>query len=92
MASRSVITTTAKFGLICQPSKTVAPTQNIKFCGFIYNTQSIPQLLIPDNKISRAIAMIDYLTHGCDHSLARLIVSMVVGFLQSLVPATPGNI
>ena len=87
-----LLDTTVKFGLICQPSKTVAPTQNIKFCGFVYNTQSIPQLLIPDNKISRAIAMIDYLTHGCDHSLARLIVSMVVGFLQSLVPATPGNI
>jgi len=36
--------------------------------------------------------MIDYLIHGCHTSFARLIVSMVVGFLQSLVPVTPGNI
>ena len=83
---------TVELGLICQSNKTVPPTQKIKFCGFIYNTEHIPQLIIPDNKISRAIAMIDYLTHGCAHGFARLVVSMVVGFLQSLVPATPGNI
>ena len=87
-----LLDTTVKLGLICQPCKTVAPTQTIKFCGFIYNTKDIPQLAIPDNKVSRAIAMIDYLTHGCKRTLSRLIVSMVVGFLQSLVPATPGNI
>ena len=36
--------------------------------------------------------MIDYLDYGCSHLFARLVISMVVGFLQSLVPATPGNI
>ena len=87
-----LLDTTVELGLICQPCKTVSPTQVIQFCGFIYDTQGIPKIIIPDNKISRAIAMIDYIDHGCDHLLARLIVSMVVGFLQSLVPATPGNI
>ena len=36
--------------------------------------------------------MISHLEHGFDALFARLIVSMVAGFLQSLVPATPGNI
>ena len=30
-----LLDTTEKLGLICQPSKTAAPTQNIKFCGFL---------------------------------------------------------
>ena len=38
------------------------------------------------------MAIIDYLTSGVKATHSRLIVSMVVGFLQSLVPATPGNI
>ena len=87
-----LLDTTVELGLICQTCKTVSPTQTIKFCGFIYDTQNIPTIIIPDNKVSRAIAMIDYIGQGCSHVLARLVVSMVVGFLQSLVPATPGNI
>ena len=87
-----LLDTTVELGLICQSSKTVSPTQRVKFCGFIYDTKDIPKLIIPDNKVSRAIAMIDYLDYGCKHLFARLVISMVVGFLQSLVPATPGNI
>ena len=87
-----LLDTTVQLGLICQSCKLSPPTQRVKFCGFIYDTTSTPQLIIPDNKISRALAMIDYLIHGCHTSFTRLIVSMVVGFLQSLVPATPGNI
>ena len=87
-----LLDTTVKLGLICQPKKTVALTQDIKFCGFIYNKKVTPQLSIHDNKISRSITMIDYLTHRYDHSLARLIISTIVCFLQSLVPDIPGNI
>lgn len=87
-----LLDSTVKLGLICQPCKTIAPTQRIKFCGFLYDTKDTPQLLVPGNKISRAIAMIGYLENGFNSSFARLIVSMVAGFLQSLVPATPGNI
>ena len=91
-AMKSLLDTTVQLGLICQPCKTTPPTQKVKFCGFIYDTENVPQLIIPDNKVSRAIALIDHLHHGMKHTFARLIVSMVVGFLQSLVPATPGNI
>ena len=83
---------TIRLGLICHPSKTSPPSQRVKYCGFEYDTTSTPSLHIPHNKVSRAIAMADYLISGVSYSHSRLIVSMVVGFLQSLVPATPGNI
>jgi len=49
-------------------------------------------LSIPEDKISRAVSFIDYLLQGTTGRLARLSVAMVVGVLQSLVEATPGNI
>ena len=36
--------------------------------------------------------MTNYLLSGLQVSMSRLVVSMVIGYLQSLVPATPGNI
>ena len=36
--------------------------------------------------------MVNFLRCGVKRAFSRLLVSMVVGFLQSLVPATPGNI
>ena len=83
---------TIRLGLICHPSKTSPPSQRVKYCGFEYDTTSTPSLHIPHNKVSRAIAMAEYLISGVSFSHSRLVVSMVVGFLQSLVPATPGNI
>ena len=74
-------------GLICHPYKTSLPSQRVKYCGFEYDTTSIPF-----NKVSRAIAMTEYLISGVSVLHSRLIVSMIVVFLQSLVPATPGNI
>ena len=87
-----ILLITLKLGLICHPSKTSPPSQRVKYCGFEYDTSSTPTIHIPHNKISRAIAMIEYLISGITPTHSRLIVSMVVGFLQSLVPATPGNI
>ena len=87
-----LLDTTVELGLIFQSYKTVSPTQTIKFCGFIYDTQNIPIIIIPDNQVSRSIAMTDYIGQGCSHVVARLVVSMVVGFIQSLVSVIPGNI
>ena len=87
-----ILHTTLKLGLICHPSKTSPPSQRVKYCGFEYDTSSTPTIHIPHNKISRAIAMTEYLISGIKPTHSRLIVNMVVGFLQSLVPATPGNI
>jgi len=91
-ALNHIFNTILRLGLICHRDKTNPPSQRVKFCGFIYDTSSTPTLCIPPNKTSRAIAITDYLLTGLNTSMSRLIVSMVVGFLQSLAPATPGNI
>ena len=49
-------------------------------------------MCIPSNKISRAIAMIEFLLHSFKITFSRLVLSMVVGFLQSLTPITPCTI
>ena len=87
-----IMATTVRLGLICHPDKTSPPSQRVKFCGFEYDTSSTPTLHIPQSKVSRAIALTSYLLSDLKTPLSRLIVSMVVGYLQSLVPATPGNI
>ena len=83
---------TVKLGLVCQPCKTAPPSQRVKYCGFEYDTSSTPTLHIPQSKVSRAIAVTTYLTSTETPTHSRLVVSMVTGYLQSLVPATPGNI
>ena len=87
-----IMAITVKLGLVCHPSKTSPPSQIVTYCGFIYDTTSTPTLRIPQNKVSRAVSMIHFLQSGVKHTFSRLLISMVVGFLQSLVPATPGNI
>ena len=86
-----ILHTTIRLGLICHPSKTSPPSQRVKYCGFEYDTTSTPSPHIPHNKVSRAIAMTEYLISDVTSSHSRPIGSMLVGFLQ-LVPATPRNV
>jgi len=79
-------------GLIYNNKKTVSPTQTIKFCGFLYNHISTPYLTIPEYKTSRALSLILYLQQLGKRCCSRILLSMIVGCLQSLVPATPDNI
>jgi hypothetical protein len=81
-----------RLGLICHYSKTTPPTQCVKFCGFYYDTNEIPTLRIPDSKISRGLGLVSFLQRGVHRSIARLTLSKVVGYLQSLVPATPSHL
>ena len=79
-----------RLGLICQKVKTKAPAQIQKYCGFLYDTTGIPTLRIPEEKRSRALAMIRYLKAG-DKSIEMscLALAVVTGLLQSMVEATP---
>jgi hypothetical protein len=82
-----------RLGFICQPIKTSPPAQIQKFCGMHYDTIKIPTLRIPDSKVSRGIATIDYLIEANQREdLSRLTVAVGGGFLQSLVEATPARI
>jgi hypothetical protein len=81
-----------ELGLICQPAKTSPPASRQKFCGFLYDTQGVPERRVPANKVSRALALLSFVRREVQGPLARLGLSVVAGVLQSLVPATPGNV
>jgi hypothetical protein len=59
----------------------------------IYDTEKVPIHRIPDNKVSRGQATVDYLIRAnMQGRLSRLTVAVGGGFLQSLVEATPSRI
>jgi hypothetical protein len=49
-------------------------------------------LIIPDNKVFRAIALLEFIMILSRTTLCRLDLAVVVGTLQYLVPATPNSI
>jgi hypothetical protein len=78
--------------LICHPTKLKPPAQIHNFCGFLYDSEGTLKLRIPDNKVLRALGLLGFLMRGSRTLLCRLAFSVVVGTLQSLVPATPNDI
>jgi hypothetical protein len=58
----------------------------------MYDSVRTPNLRIPDNKVIRALALLEFLIRGSRTVLCRLALAVVVGTLQSLVPATPNAI
>jgi hypothetical protein len=81
---------TVRLGLICQKVKTSPPAQVQKFCGMLYDTTSHPCIRIPDAKVSRSLATIEFVERqNLRGQLSRLTVSVMNGLLQSLVDATP---
>jgi hypothetical protein len=81
---------TVCLGFICQKIKTCPPGQKQKLCGLIYDTVSIPKILLPEAKISRACATLEYVIRQNSRGrLSWLSVAVMGGLLQSLVDATP---
>jgi hypothetical protein len=82
-----------RIGIICQEQKTHPPDQQQKFCGFLYDTTGMPRLIIPEDKVTKALALIHFLRAGAEsRRLARLTLAIVIGRLQALVDATPQRI
>lgn len=81
-----------RLGLLAHKKKVKAPAQCQRFCGFDYDTAGRPKVCIPDDKRDHAVALVDFLEHGRGHRLSRLALAVIVGRLQSLVPATAGNV
>jgi hypothetical protein len=79
-------------GMLFNPAKVVPPQQEVKYCGLIYDTQSLPTLRIPTDKRDRALAMIDFVLARRGSPLSKLALSVLVGTLQSLVDATPSRL
>jgi hypothetical protein len=78
--------------IVCQKVKTSPPEQIQKLCGMEWDTCRVPTLRIPEAKVQRAIATIDYMLMLDDQRiLSRLSVAVGGGLLQSLVDATPSR-
>jgi hypothetical protein len=60
-ALKKILDLTVIVGLICHPTKLKPPAQIKKFCGFLYDPVGTPKLRIPDNKVVRALALLDFL-------------------------------
>jgi hypothetical protein len=75
---------TVLMGLICHPTKPKPPAQIHKCSGFLYDSVVTPKLRIPDNKVVRALALVEFLMRGSRKVLCRLALAVVVGTLLSL--------
>jgi hypothetical protein len=91
-ALKNILDLTVLVGLICDPTKLKPPAQIQKFRWFLYDSVGTPKLRIPDNKVVRALALLDFLMRGSRTVICSLALAVVVGTLQSLVPATPNAI
>ncbi len=77
-------------GFLFHPQKLVTPQQVVKYCGFLFDTQSIPCLRIPVPKQERALAICQYLLDSPPtKNWSRLSLAVAAGILESLSEATP---
>jgi hypothetical protein len=90
-ALKKILDLTVLVGLIFHPTKLKPPAQIQKFCGVLYDSLGTPKLIIPDNKVVRALDLLAFLVRGSRTVICRLALAVVVGTLQSLVPATPND-
>jgi hypothetical protein len=91
-ALKKILDLTVRVGLICYPTKLKPPAQVHTFCGFLYDSETTPNLRIPDNKVLRALVFLDFLMRGSETLLCPLALAVTVGNLQYLVPYTPNTI
>ena len=77
-------------GFLAHPDKLTKPSQEVKYCGFLYNTVAQPLLKIPLSKRERALAICDHLLNFSVHfEWSRLSLAVAAGILESLSEATP---
>lgn len=76
-------------GLLCHPDKLVPPSQEVKYCGLLLNTQSTPTLKMPQSKKERALSMCQHVIGSPKRNWSRLALSVVSGVLESLAECTP---
>ena len=79
-----------KYGFLAHPNKLTKPSQEVKYCGFLFNIVSRPCLKIPLSKQERALAICDHLlSFPLDFQWSRLSLAVASGILESLSEATP---
>jgi hypothetical protein len=92
-ALKFFLDTTVKCGMLCHPKKLTPPALVVKYCGFLFDSTSIPCLRIPIAKRERALAIVQYLRAApLSRRWFRLSLAVAAGLLESLVDATPRRI
>ena len=82
--------TACQVGFLCHPKKCTAPSQVVKYIGFIFDTYQHPTIRIPIAKRERAASIVEHLIHSpATQKFSRLGLAVEAGILQSLVDATP---
>ena len=82
-----------RLGLLAHKKKVKPPGQTQVFCGFEYDVRGTPLVRIPADKRDNAQALIQFLERGRARGrLSRLTLAIIIGKLQSMVPATAGNV
>ena len=77
-------------GFLAHPDKLISPSQEVKYCGFLFNTTGVPTLKIPVPKRERALAICEHLLFSAkDTNWSRLSLAVAAGVLESLSDATP---
>lgn len=77
--------TALEVGMLCHPKKLVAPSQVVRYCGFILDTRGQPEMRIPRSKRERALAISELLLKEPTKKWSRLALSVAAGVLESLV-------
>jgi CRISPR/Cas system-associated protein Csm6 len=74
------------------PVKVNPLSHTVRYCGFLYDTETHPTLRILEDKWDRALAMLDYILFRKNTDLSKLSLSVICGTLQSMVVATLSRI
>jgi hypothetical protein len=90
LALRDSLDLCLQVGLLAHPGKLTPPCQEVKYTGFLWNTEGIPTLKTPSFKVSKSRALIDFALKNRD-SLSRLCLAVIKGVLGSLLDATPSR-
>jgi hypothetical protein len=77
-------------GLLCHPGKLTPPSQIVKYTGFLFDSRGMPTLRVPDYKVNKSVAMINYSVSHRSH-FSRLGLAVVKGALESQSEATPSR-
>jgi hypothetical protein len=89
-ALRFFLDTAVDCGFLFHPKKLILPAQEVKYCGFLFDTREIPCLRIPVPKRERALAICEYLLDApLERQWSRLSLAVAAGVLESLSEATP---
>ena len=92
-ALRLFLDSAVDHGLFTHPKKLLPPSQEVKYCGFLFSTVSTPYLKVPRPKRERAMAICDLLLNSPqEKQWSRLSLAVATGVLEFLSEATPSRL